>query len=125
MATVAVLGASNDPERYAFKAMKMLGEYGHEAIPVHPRESEVLGHKVWPNLTALAETGPAIDTLTVYVGPKLSDALEKDFLRLKPRRVIFNPGSENPRLQKLLIEQGVVVEEACTLVLLRTGQFSV
>lgn len=123
MEVVAVLGASNDSRRYSYKAMEMLREYGHKAIPVHPRETEVLGAKVFANIGELAKTGQKIDTVTVYVNKEISHKYLADFIALKPRRVIFNPGAENSELEGELKSQGIDVEEACTLVLLRTNQF--
>jgi predicted CoA-binding protein len=123
MEVVAVLGASSDSSRYAYKAMEMLAEYGHKAIPVHPRESEVLGKKVIPTLTELATSGEKVDTITVYVNSAISEKFEKDFIAVKPRRVIFNPGAESPKLASALQKAGIEVENACTLVLLRTDQF--
>lgn len=121
MEVVAVIGASSDTSRYAYKAMEMLESYGHKAIPVHPREEEVRGHKVVHNLGELA--GQKIDTVTVYVNPAISDKYEKDLLKVKPKRVIFNPGAENPKLEKVLTDNGILVENACTLVMLRTNQY--
>lgn len=123
MEVVAVLGASSDSTRYAYKAMQMLEEYGHQPIPVHPRETEVLGKKVYPSLGELARSGQKIDTVTVYVNSAISEKYEKDFLELKPRRVIFNPGAESKKLEESLRKNGIQVEEACTLVLLRTNQY--
>lgn len=123
MEVVAVLGASSDTSRYSYKAMALLKEYGHEPVPVHPRETEVLGYKVVPSISELTKQGKKIDTLTMYVNPALSTKYQQDIIDLKPKRVIFNPGSENPVLQKALVENGIAVEEACTLVLLRTAQF--
>jgi uncharacterized protein len=123
MSVVAVLGASSDPHRYSYQALELLGHYGHLAIPIHPTLKEVLGLKVIPNLRELSKLGQGVDTLTVYVNPKISSELLDDILALRPRRVIFNPGAENPSLQMALSEKGILVEEACTLVLLRTNQF--
>jgi predicted CoA-binding protein len=123
MEVVAVLGASSDTNRYSYKAIQMLKEYGHTPIPVHPRETEVLGYKVVPEIKALVKQGTKVDTLTMYVNPALSTKYQQDIIDLKPRRVIFNPGSENPDLEKALKEKGIKVEEACTLVLLRTNQY--
>lgn len=120
MEVVAVIGASNDPSRYAYKAMVMLAEYGHKAVPVHPREEEVLGKKVYHKLGDISEK---VDTVTMYVGPAISGKYQEDLIKLKPKRVIFNPGSENPSLEAALEENGIKVEEACTLVMLRTDQF--
>lgn len=123
MEVVAVLGASNDSQRYSYKAMEMLKEYGHEPIPVHPREKEVLGRKVYSTIGELAGSGKKIDTVTVYVNAAISNKYEQDLIKLNPKRVIFNPGAENPQLEASLEKNGIQVEDACTLVLLRTGQF--
>ena len=123
MEVVAVLGASNDASRYAYKCMKMLEEYGHKPVPVHPREDVVLGHKVYPTLGELAKSGEKIDTITVYVNSAISEKFEKDMLSIKPKRVIFNPGAESPKLAQTLRENDIGVENACTLVMLRTEQF--
>jgi predicted CoA-binding protein len=122
MEVVAVIGASNDSSRFSYKAMEMLEDYGHKPIPVHPREETVRGHKVIHNLRELA--GQSIDTMTVYVNQAISDKYENDILLVRPKRVIFNPGAENPRLARILVENGIKVENACTLVLLRTGQYA-
>jgi uncharacterized protein len=123
MEVVAVLGASNDSSRYAYQAVKLLQEHGHRPLPVHPRESEVLGLPVYPSLAHLADGGEKVDTVTVYVNSALSEKMEKDLIRLAPRRVIFNPGAESALLEKSLRSNGIEVENACTLVLLRTNQF--
>jgi predicted CoA-binding protein len=117
---VAILGASVNPERYAYKAFHMLREYGHTVFPVTPKFAEQEGVKAVAKLSQL--TVP-IDTLTMYVGPDISTKLKDEIVALHPKRVIFNPGSENPALQSDLQAAGIEVEEACTLVLLRTGQF--
>lgn len=117
---VAVLGASDDPDRYAYKAFKLLEDHGHKTFLVSPKLSQIDGQKVYPKLNEIKEP---IDTLTMYVNPKISSDLTQDILALKPKRVIFNPGSENSELVSRLKENGIASEEACTLVLLRTGQF--
>ncbi|HMN68531.1 MAG TPA: CoA-binding protein [Bdellovibrionales bacterium] len=117
---VAILGASTKPDRYAFKAFKMLQEHGHTPLPVTPKFGEIEGVKAVSNLKDLKEK---VDTLTMYVGPETSSKLVDQILALKPGRVIFNPGSENPELEHQLAEAGIAFEKACTLVLLRTGQF--
>jgi len=117
---VAVLGASPKEDRYSFKAVHMLKEYGHVPIPVHPAGHTVDGVA---GVKSLADVAPGIDTLTVYVNAGISDAELDHILTLKPRRVVFNPGAENPHLAAKLREAGFEVIEACTLVMLRTGQF--
>ncbi len=121
MEVVAVLGASSDPNRYSYKAIEILKEYGHRPIPVTPKEKEVLGYGTVEGIKQLV--GESIDTLTVYVNPAISDKYTDDIVALKPKRVIFNPGAENFNLEKALVKAGIEVENACTLVLLRTNQF--
>ncbi len=117
---VAVLGASNKPERYSFKAVRMLGEKGHTPFPVHPALSEVDGLPVFPSLRAI----PApVDTVTVYLSPHNQQPIADELLNSGARRFVFNPGTENPELADQLRQRGKEVVEACTLVLLTTGRF--
>jgi predicted CoA-binding protein len=117
---VVVLGASDNPERYSHKAVRLLMQHGHQVVPVNPRLRSVDGIEVLPDL---GQVDGSVDTLSVYVSPEISSGLTGQILELKPSRVIFNPGSENPEVRKSLEEKGIRTEEACTLVLLRTGQF--
>ena len=117
---VVVLGASDRPDRYAFKAVQFLLQKGHDVVPVNPNVDAVEGLTV---LDSLDEVVGPIDTLTLYVSPRISNALIDSIIRLKPGRVIFNPGSENTKLETALQQHGIAWEQACTLVLLRTGQF--
>ncbi len=118
--TVAVLGASPKPERYSNKAIRMLAEYGHRVIPVNPVQKEIEG---LPVIARVDDLPADVDTVTVYLSPAHSRTQLPSLLALKPKRVIFNPGAENPALQSELEKAGIRVEEACTLVLLRTRQF--
>ena len=117
---VVVLGASHKPERYSNQAIRLLREHGHEVIPVNPRLDEAEGLRV---AHSLDEIEGAVDTLTLYVGAERSGGLIESILALHPGRVIFNPGTENPELESRLQAAGIPFEHACTLVLLRTGQF--
>ncbi len=117
---VVVLGASDNPERYSNKAVNRLRDNDHEVIPVHPKLDHIDGLKVVPNL---GEVDGNVDTLTVYVSPKVSSALTDDIVELGPGRVIFNPGAENDELEAALAARGIPTLRACTLVLLSTGQF--
>ena len=117
---VAVLGASTKEERYSNKAVKMLLEKGHCPIPVHPSGMSVHG---LDTLKSLSEISTPIDTLTMYIGPKLSSSAYDSIVALKPRRVIFNPGSENDELAAKLEADGIEVVIACTLVMLTTGVY--
>ncbi len=118
--TVVVLGASDKPERYSHKAQRLLQAHGHRVLPVHPKLASIAG---LPVLASLAAINEPVDTLTLYVGPERGEALIDAIVALRPTRVIFNPGSESPRMQQALDAAGIDWEEACTLVLLNTGQF--
>lgn len=119
---VAVLGASANPERYSNKAVRLLLEHGYPVYPVHPALDEVEGLDVTHSIGELPHDA-SLDTVTVYVSPQVSSTLAKQLVALKPRRVIFNPGAENPELQAGLESAGIGVENACTLVLVNTGQY--
>ena len=116
----AVLGASNKPERYSYQAVRLLAEKGHTVFPIHPALTAIDG---MPAFKQLGDIPIPLHTLTVYVGSERSAALAAAILAARPQRVIFNPGAENPVLAKQLQAAGIQVENACTLVLLRTGQF--
>jgi predicted CoA-binding protein len=118
---VAILGASPKPERYAYKAFQLLKEYGHTPLLVNPHSTvkEIEGYLMHSKLSDLN----GFDTLTLYVGPAISSQLESEILAAKPKRVIFNPGTENPSLAAKLVAQGAEVVEGCTLVMLKTNQF--
>jgi uncharacterized protein len=115
-----ILGASNKPDRYSYKAMVMLEQHHHEVVLVHPSLKVIEGRNVLSKLSLVQ--GP-IGTLTMYVSPAISDTMESEIVALHPERVIFNPGSENPRVARNLRALGITVEEACTLVLLQTNQY--
>lgn len=116
----AVLGASPKEDRYSFKAVHMLKEHGFSPIPVHPKGHTVDGID---GVTSITEIHDEIDTLTVYVNAGISSTEYDNIIALKPRRVIFNPGAENPELAQKLRDAGIEVVEACTLVMLRTDQY--
>ena len=118
--TVVVLGASPKRERYSYRAMAMLREYGHRPVPVNPTSTEVLGEKCYRSIADIP--GP-IDTVTVYLRKTRSDPLRRDILQAKPPRIIFNPGAENHELATQARERGIEVIEGCTLVMLRSGTF--
>ena len=117
---VVVLGASPKPQRYSNKAIKLLIQHGHCVTPVHPGFSEIESLNVAP---ALRDITSPVDTLTLYVGPERLSPMIDDIVQLKPGRVIFNPGTESAELQQALSESDIDWLEACTLVMLNTGQF--
>jgi len=118
--TVAVLGASNNPDRFSNMAVRRLREAGHRVIPVNPALTDIEG---LPVAQSLADINEPVDTLTLYVGPQRSTPMIDDILRLAPKRVIFNPGTESEDLAAALDRAGIPHLEACTLVMLQTGQF--
>jgi uncharacterized protein len=117
---VVVLGASPKPTRYSFQAVQLLARAGYQVIPIHPKAHRIEDIPVVASLGAVQ--GP-VHTLTVYVGEDRSRHMVPDILRLAPGRVIFNPGSESRALEQALADAHIPHERACTLVLLRTGQF--
>jgi hypothetical protein len=116
-----IIGASTNPSRYAYVAAKMLLAYGHEIVPVGIRQGVVFGQPIL-NLQHQPEVAD-VHTLTLYIGPHHQAEWYQYLINLKPKRVIFNPGTENTELEKLLSQQGVDVVHGCTLVMLSTGQY--
>lgn len=117
---VVVLGASPKPTRHSFRAVQMLAGAGYQVIPVHPKAQRI---EHIPVVASLRSVAAPVHTLTVYVGKEHSRDLIADILALVPGRVIFNPGSESRELERALTGARIAHERACTLVLLRTGQF--
>lgn len=117
---VVVLGASDDPERYSHRAFELLARKGHEPVPVHPKLKEIEGVRVF---NRIEDVKGEVDTVTVYVGPERSASLVDSIVALKPRRIIANPGAESAAIRDASERAGIQYVEACTLVLLATGQF--
>lgn len=119
MKKTLVLGATPNPERYAYLAANKLARYGHEIVNVGMKTGAVAG----VNIERPEKIHDDIDTITVYVGPRNQKALYDYILKTRPKRVIFNPGAENEELESMLKQNGIEPVEACTLVLLSTGQY--
>lgn len=117
---VLIVGASKKSERYANMAMKRLIEKGHEVILFNPAESEIEGH---PVVNSLEEVQGPVDTVTLYVGPKHLEPMIEGIIACGPKRIISNPGTETPAMAERARAAGIEYLEACTLVLLTTGQF--
>jgi len=115
-----ILGASPQKERYSYLAYTTLREKGLPFVLVNPRYQDIEGYPVLADLSKV--TGP-VGTVSMYLAPERQEAVAEALVHLQPGRVIFNPGSENPGLQARLMEAGIPCFQACTLVLLRTGQF--
>jgi len=114
-----VIGASEKPERYSCKAIKELRRHGHEVIALAPRPGKVEDVR----FSTEASDFSGIDTVTLYVGPQNQDGYMDYVEKLRPKRVIFNPGTENERFAERLQKAGIHSEIACTLVLLSIGQY--
>lgn len=114
-----LLGASTKPERYAFKAITMLADKGHTVLAIGQNAGEVAGIKIYTKNIPLKN----IDTVTLYLNPVRQRDYYNYIIETKPKRVVFNPGTENPEFYQLLIANGIKVEVACTLVLLATNQY--
>jgi len=114
-----VLGASTKPERYAYKAISMLVDKGHSVLAIGQNAGEVAGIKIQTKAIPLKN----IDTITLYLNPKRQRDYYNYIVESKPKRVVFNPGAENPELYQLLELNNIKAEEACTLVLLTTNQY--
>jgi hypothetical protein len=114
-----VIGASTNPERYSFKAINSLLNHNHSVVAIGQKIGEVSGVKIQTKQIPLKN----IDTVTLYVNPKNQRDYYNYILQLQPKRVIFNPGTENPEFYQLLKSNNIEVEVACTLVLLATNQY--
>lgn len=121
MKKTVVIGASENPARYSQMAALSLQKHGHEVVPVGLKDGtindiSILSLKEKPEIKN-------VDTVTLYVGPQHQPAWFDYILSLKPKRVILNPGTENPELEQLLKKNGIPFMHACTLVMLSTEQY--
>lgn len=114
-----VVGASENPARYSNSAILRLREQGYPVHAIGLRKGRVGDVEIETGQPAYAD----VDTVTLYVGPQHQEGLGAYLVSLRPRRVIFNPGTESRKLQEELVQEGIAVEEACTLVLLGTRQY--
>jgi predicted CoA-binding protein len=114
-----VIGVSQSPARYANLAVSSLLEHGYQVVALGRQAFVFKGVEVMSGMPAI--TG--IHTVTLYINPFLQQAYYQYILNLKPKRIIFNPGTENPEFQKIAESAGILVQEDCTLVLLSTAQY--
>ena len=114
-----VIGASTNPDRYSYMAIKSLAVNNYEVHALGLREGTAHGIKIYRPFPQL----PTIHTITMYVGKKNQSFYYNYIMSLKPERVIFNPGSENEEFETMLKEQGTEVIHACTLVMLLQGSY--
>ena len=116
----AVIWASPNENRYSYRAVQMLKSRGHEVLPLGNRKGEIGNQEIVTDWPKLVEN---LDTVTLYVGPQHQPPLYDYIFELKPKRIIFNPGTENNELVELAREKGIETEYACTLVMLSVGNY--
>ena len=114
-----VIGASTNKERYSYKAINNLIAKSHQVVAIGATKGMVLDVPIETEKLDFH----AIDTVTLYLNPKVQEEYYDYILSLKPRRVIFNPGTENEEFEQILKANNIAFEESCTLVLLATNQY--
>lgn len=114
-----VIGASPNSDRYSYKATISLQQHQQSVFPIGIRSGQINGLNIITDKPALEN----IDTVTLYVGPDNQGPWIDYIFSLKPKRIIFNPGTENPEFEALAESKGIEVLEACTLVLLSINQY--
>lgn len=114
-----VLGASDNPSRYSYLAVEKLRRYQHPVVAIGRKEGKVSD----VNIITEHPSEKEVDTVTLYLNPQLQQQYYDYILSLHPKRIIFNPGTENEELETLAKANGIEPVEACTLVLLGTGQY--
>lgn len=119
MKKTLVLGATPNPERYAYLAVLRLQQHGHEVAPVGVRPGEIGGISIQMGQPLIS----GVDTVTLYLGAERQKAYYDYILSLAPKRIIFNPGAENSELAQLAEKQGIETVEGCTLVMLSIGAY--
>ena len=119
MKKTVVIGASENPDRYSHKAILALRKQGIETHALGLRKGKVSDVLIQTHAKDVRD----VDTVSLYVGPANQEHWLPSILELRPRRVIFNPGTENPMIEEILKSSGIEVTHACTLVLLSTQQY--
>lgn len=120
MKRVAIVGASDNPERYSCKAFTRLQENGYAVIPVHPVLSKIEKVDV---VSSLEKITKPVYAVTLYVRPHTGEQYIEQLIALHPQKIIMNPGTESDTIENRCTEAGITVQRACTLVLLSSGQF--
>ncbi len=119
MKKTVVIGASDNPERTSYQAVQRLVKGGHEVIAVGIREGMIGTTPLIKEKKFIAD----VDTVTLYVGPQNQPGWYDYILSLNPKRIIFNPGTENAEFEKMANAKGIETPEACTLVMLSIGNY--
>ena len=119
MKKTLVLGASPNPSRVSYQAVQRLKDQNHQVLPVGIRSGEIAGETI---LTDLPQE--SVDTVTLYLGPARQPEYYNYVIGLKPERIIFNPGTENPEFYEKAEAAGIEVVKNCTLVMLAVGSYT-
>ena len=119
MKKTVVIGASPNKERYSYRAVQNLAKAGHDVVPLGRRAGNIEGQEIITELNHHT----SIDTITLYVGAQNQPEYYDYILSLSPKRIIFNPGTENSEFQKVAENKGIETLEACTLVMLSVGNY--
>ncbi len=119
MKKTVVIGASPNPERYAFRATEKLKQHGHEVVAVGIKPGMIGDTPIVTDRPAIAD----VDTVTLYVGPQNQPGWYEYIFSLHPKRIVFNPGTENSELERMATAKGIEPLEACTLVMLSLGNY--
>jgi len=114
-----IVGASTNADRYAYKAANALTKHGHSIVNIGTKSGTVAGVEIQKGKPPISD----LDTITLYIGAAHQPDMYDYLLGLKPKRIIFNPGTENPQFEKMAREKGIEVLEACTLVMLASNQY--
>lgn len=114
-----VLGASDNPSRYSYLAIQRLRSHGHPVVAIGRKNTKVNDVIIEKEKQDVHN----IDTVTLYLNPTHQQEYYNYIVSLKPKRIIFNPGTENEELIRLAMENNIQPLEACTLVMLSTGQY--
>jgi hypothetical protein len=119
MKKVMVLGATPKKTRFAFTCVKSLLRYGYEVIPIGAREGAINGMEIITDKPSTKD----LHTVTIYLNPSRQEEYYDYILNQNPRRIIFNPGAENPYFKEIAEKNDIEVVEDCTLVMLNSGNF--
>lgn len=114
-----VLGASPNPSRYSYLAVHMLAEKGHDVVALGKRKGQIEDVNIITEKSDIHN----LDTVTLYMNANNQKLYYDYILSQRPKRIIFNPGAENSELKSLAKTNGIITQDACTLVLLSTGQY--
>jgi predicted CoA-binding protein len=119
MGLIAVLGASPNPERFSYKAVKLLVRHGNQVVPLGKRKGTIGDLAIVTGQPVLTD----VDTVLIYLAPGHQGEIFDYVLSLRPKRVVFNPGTESPEFEEILESYGIKVIKDCSLVMIASGRF--